>query len=290
MIYSMTGYASIVIQFGNATIQLEIKSVNHRFLDITLKSSEEFKSIDNLIRGLISQQISRGKIDVRIFFKDAKDGSQQLSLNENLLNEYLKLVNKINSSGNQSLVCSVNDIIAFPGILAQEQYAIEDLQEPIIKSFTEMLRDFKNSQQAEGSKLATILNSKLTEIQSIIKEVYPILKSVSSSYHAKIKQRLNDFLSESDINDARFQQEFAFFCQKIDVTEEIDRLEAHVAEFKSLLAKGGNIGKRLDFICQEMHREANTFGSKSVAIETTRKAVDLKVLIEQIREQIQNIM
>ena len=106
----------------------------------------------------------------------------------------------------------------------------------------------------------------------------------------KLKQRLAEFIHESEINDARLQQEFAFFCQKMDVSEEIDRLQAHVNEFNALLNKGGQIGKRLDFICQEMHREANTFGSKSVAIETTQKAVDLKVLIEQIREQVQNIM
>jgi len=290
MIYSMTGYAAKPIQINSSLIQLEIKSVNHRFLDITIKSADEFKPLENLMRNLISQNISRGKIDIKCFFKDNKELNQELHLNHELLTQYLALIGKINQLNDTPAPVSAAQIIAMPGIIKQQNLNLEDIQEPILRGFTELLQEFKLTQAAEGSKLLEILNTRLTQIQTIIEHIHPLLAQITLDYREKLKLRLSEVLGESEINDNRLQQEFAFFCQKMDVNEEIDRLGAHVSEFKQLLTKGGAVGKRLDFICQEMHREANTFGSKSVSIETTQKAVDLKVLIEQIREQIQNIM
>lgn len=290
MIYSMTGYAAKPIQINSSLIQLEIKSVNHRFLDITIKSADEFKPLENLMRNLISSQISRGKIDIKCFFKDNKELNQELHLNQELLKEYLALINQINQLNEFPAPVSAAQIIAMPGIIKQQNLNLEEIQEPILQGFTDLLQEFKLTQEAEGNKLLDILTARLTQIQEIIFNIQPLLAQITHDYREKLKLRLSEVLGESEINDSRLQQEFAFFCQKMDVNEEIDRLGAHVSEFKQLLTKGGAIGKRLDFICQEMHREANTFGSKSVSIETTQKAVDLKVLIEQIREQIQNIM
>ncbi len=290
MIYSMTGYAAKPIQINSSLIQLEIKSVNHRFLDITIKSADEFKPLENLMRNLISSQISRGKIDIKCFFKDNKELNQELHLNQELLKEYLALINQINQLNEFPAPVSAAQIIAMPGIIKQQNLNLEEIQEPILQGFTDLLQEFKLTQEAEGNKLLDILTARLTQIQEIIFNIHPLLAQITHDYREKLKLRLSEVLGESEINDSRLQQEFAFFCQKMDVNEEIDRLGAHVSEFKQLLTKGGAIGKRLDFICQEMHREANTFGSKSVSIETTQKAVDLKVLIEQIREQIQNIM
>ncbi len=290
MIYSMTGYAAKPIQINSSLIQLEIKSVNHRFLDITIKSADEFKPLENLMRNLISSQISRGKIDIKCFFKDNKELNQELHLNQELLKEYLALINQINQLNEFPAPVSAAQIIAMPGIIKQQNLNLEEIQEPILQGFTDLLQEFKLTQESEGNKLLDILTARLTQIQEIIFNIHPLLAQITHDYREKLKLRLSEVLGESEINDSRLQQEFAFFCQKMDVNEEIDRLGAHVSEFKQLLNKGGAIGKRLDFICQEMHREANTFGSKSVSIETTQKAVDLKVLIEQIREQIQNIM
>lgn len=290
MIYSMTGYANKTLQINKIVIQLEIKSVNHRFLDISIKSAEEFKPLEINLRNIISKYISRGKIDIRLFFKDSQEINQTLTLNQNLLTEYLKLVSQIKQTAAENISCSVNQIITFPGMLIQDEYSITELEASLIEIFNNMLHEFTLCQQVEGDKLRQILQTKLDEMQGIIHQLYPLLKEVTSTYQTKLKQRLLEFLTENEINDVRFQQEFAFFCQKMDVSEEIDRLNAHVNEFSQLLTKGGHIGKRLDFICQEMHREANTFGSKSVSIESTRRSIELKVLIEQIREQVQNIM
>jgi uncharacterized protein (TIGR00255 family) len=290
MIYSMTGYAANPIQINSATIQLEIKSVNHRFLDITIKSAEEFKPLENQLRTLISQHISRGKIDIKLFLKENHNHNSTLELNHELLKKYLNLVTQIEEYGISQAPLTIPQILAIPGILSQAQFEADEIQEPLLAEFAVLLTKFVQTQSIEGDKLQQLLSSRLEQIAEIVTQIKPILNNIITEYQAKLKQRLAEFMQESEVNDARLQQELAFFCQKMDVSEEIDRLQAHVNEFNALLQKGGQIGKRLDFICQEMHREANTFGSKSVAIETTQKAVDLKVLIEQIREQVQNIM
>ena len=290
MIYSMTGYAANQIQINSATIQLEIKSVNHRFLDITIKSAEEFKPLENQLRTLIAQYINRGKIDIKLFLKENQNHNNTLELNHALLQKYLNLITQIEAYGVNQASLTTSQILALPGILTQAQFETDEIQEPLLAEFSALLTKFVQTQSIEGDKLQQLLSSRLEQISEIVTQIKPMLGKVTSEYQAKLRQRLAEFIQESEINDARLQQEFAFFCQKMDVSEEVDRLQAHVNEFNALLKKGGQIGKRLDFICQEMHREANTFGSKSVAIETTQKAVDLKVLIEQIREQVQNIM
>jgi uncharacterized protein (TIGR00255 family) len=290
MIYSMTGYAANQIQINSATVQLEIKSVNHRFLDITIKSAEEFKPLENQLRTLIAQYINRGKIDIKLFLKDNQNQNSELELNHALLQKYLNVVTQIEAYGVSQASLTTSQILALPGILTQAQFETDEIQEPLLAEFAVLLTRFVQTQSIEGDKLQQLLSSRLAQISEIVVQIKPMLAKVTSEYQAKLRQRLTEFMQESEINDARLQQEFAFFCQKMDVSEEVERLQAHVNEFNALLNKGGQIGKRLDFICQEMHREANTFGSKSVAIETTQKAVDLKVLIEQIREQVQNIM
>lgn len=290
MIYSMTGYAANQIQINSATIQLEIKSVNHRFLDITIKSAEEFKSLENQLRTLMAQYINRGKIDIKLFLKDNQSQNNTLELNHELLQKYLNLMTQIEKYGISQAPLTIPQILSIPGILSQTQFTTDEIQEPLLTEFSVLLSKFVQTQSIEGEKLQQLLSSRLTQIAEIVTQIKPLLSKITAEYQTKLKQRLAEFMRESEINDARLQQELAFFCQKMDVSEELDRLQAHVNEFNALLNKGGQIGKRLDFICQEMHREANTFGSKSVAIETTQKAVDLKVLIEQIREQVQNIM
>ena len=290
MIYSMTGYASKTIQLSSFNVQLEIKSVNHRFLDITIKLADEFKAAENSLRTLISQKVSRGKLDVKIFLKENRNLAPQLNLNHEVLQEYLKIVKQISQISGKEAHLSANEMLHLPGVLAGQHAENDDLLAELSDITEKLIIEFNQSQLNEGNKLQVVLMQRLNEIEKISQSLQPLLKEVTKSYQQKIKQRLSDFLAEQEINEQRLQQEFAFFCQKMDVSEEIDRLIAHVSEFKTLLANGNQIGKRLDFICQEMHREANTFGSKSVSIETTRKAVELKVLIEQIREQVQNIM
>lgn len=286
----MTGYASRVLQLESQIIQMEIRSVNHRFLDLTLKLSEEIKSFESNFRGLIAENISRGKVDLKIYIKDNKSTSVQINLNQPLLREYLKLSEEVQKLSTQNISISMHDILNFPGIVNQEANFSEEMKSLLFAELDSLIADFKDSQSSEGNKITQMLTDRTNEIFNVIKSLKPLVETATLEYKTKLTDRLRDFLQESDMNDTRLQQEFAFFCQKIDVTEEIDRLHAHTTELKNLLAKGGGIGKRLDFICQEMNREANTFGAKSISIATTKCAVELKVLIEQIREQVQNIM
>lgn len=290
MIYSMTGYATKNLQINSLLVQLEIKSVNHRFIDITIKTNDEFKPLENTFRTILSSEISRGKIDFKCFIKDNPDNSSSLNLNDNLLNQYLELINKINLRSSSPAPVSATDLLTLPGIFQQQSIDLESIQPQLVEITNQLISEYKTTQATEGEKLECLIRERLNSITKTVKETLPLIENITQEYKDKLKTRLSEALSESDISDTRLQQEFAFFCQKIDIREEMDRLNAHVEEFNKLLTKGGSIGKRLDFICQEMHREANTFGSKSMAIEITQKAVDLKVWIEQIREQVQNIM
>ncbi|RTL03142.1 MAG: YicC family protein [Proteobacteria bacterium] len=290
MIYSMTGYASSNLQINSISLQLELKSVNHRFIDISIKTNDEFKALENVIRTTLSEQIVRGKIDFKCFIKDSPQQSKKLILKHDLLEQYIQMIEQINQQTQNPAPISATDILALPGIFQQPDIDIDAIQPELISAINLLIDSYKATQASEGNKLRQVIQTRLDDIQTIIDSTLPQIKLVTAEYKEKLKQRLTEALDESNISDTRLQQEFAFFCQKIDIQEELDRLGAHVKEFNKLIAKGGAIGKRLDFICQEMNREANTFGSKSIAIEITQKAVDLKVLIEQIREQVQNIM
>lgn len=292
MIYSMTGYANKNVQLNNTTLQFEIRSVNHKFSDITIKTNDNLKSLETTIRTIISQEINRGKIDFKCFIKESQGEIQSLELNHETLEKYILILQEINKlSGNQSPISPV-ELLKLPGVINNNNNELEDdsIQSDIIDNIKNLLLSFKETQASEGSKIQTMIEERLIKISEIIKDAISLLETSINDYKEKLKNRLIEAIGESAISDTRLQQEFAFFCQKSDIHEEIDRLTAHIHEMQKLLNKGGYIGKRLDFICQEMNREANTFGSKSISISATQKAVDLKVLIEQIREQVQNIM
>lgn len=290
MIYSMTGYAAKSILVDSFSMQLEIKSVNNRFLDITLKSNDELKPIEQDIRQLISGKIQRGKVDLKCFIKDGIDGQKKLVLNQLMLNEYINIFQQLEQSMPNMHNISPVEMIGLPGVMGQSHVTLEEIKPQIFSELELLLIDYKSTLADEGSKLNLIIKTKLSQMQQIVDEAEPLIQEAVNNYQEKIKLRLLTVIDDMALTDTRFQQEIALFCQKIDVTEEMDRLTVHISEFNKLLNAGGVLGKRLDFICQEMNREANTFGSKSVSIKTTQKAVDLKVLIEQIREQVQNIM
>jgi uncharacterized protein (TIGR00255 family) len=285
----MTGYASKLIQINHTIINLEIKAVNHRFLDVNIKAADEFKPLEIQIRNLISSKIGRGKIDIRLFFKENHATDNQLTINQDLLQHYLGLIKQLEQLTAKTQAVNPLELLALPGIINQTLLTTEELQPNVLTEFTSLLDEFNQTQLSEGQKIFQMLKQRLLQINSLVNILKPILAQVTQEYQHKLTTRLSEFIREQEINDNRLQQEFAFFCQKMDVSEELDRLSAHLEEFNRLLDQGGQIGKRLDFICQEMHREANTFGSKSIALETSQKSVELKVLIEQIREQVQNV-
>ena len=283
----MTGYANRNLQIGDILLQIDIRSVNHRFLDITLKSPEELKCFEQDLRAVISDKISRGKLDLRISIQENQTGN--LILNQNLLTRYSELSRQIKQQLPEVNFGTTVEILTLPGLLVKNSINVETLKPTLLKEASFLIIDLLSSQMCEGEKLQNILQSKTSQINSIIQQARNYLPGVSDNFRNKLRQKLLDALGDSTLNEQRLQQEFAYFCQKIDVDEELSRLEAHVQQFEHLLNSGGMVGKKLDFLTQEMHREANTFGAKSISIDTTNFSLELKVLIEQIKEQIQNI-
>lgn len=289
MIYSMTGFASKILQLSSLTLQLEIKSVNHRFFDLNIKTPDEFKSLEANIRNKIVNIISRGKIDLRISTKDNEHANFNFKLNQNILNNYITIYKKIKQEIPELVDGSITEIINLPGVISHKSIELDEINSILLNEIETLSQELLISMESEGSKLTQILIDKINQIVIIIDDSQKILPEIYANYKNKLKQRLADAFEDSIVNEQRFAQEFAYFCQKSDVDEELSRLKAHTTQFITLLNNGGAVGKKIDFLTQEMLREANTFGAKSMSILLTENAVHLKVLIEQIKEQIQNI-
>lgn len=288
MIYSMTGYANRTTQIKNLTFEIDIRSVNQKFCDLTIKCPEDIRKIEKSLREVIVSKIPRGKIDLRIHYKH--DQYNNAKLNTNLLTHYLTIANQIKQFIPTATLNNISDLINLPNMLIIETPDENLIETNLLTEVSILLDELLNSQQSEGAKLFTIMQEKIERIAQIIEEAKALMPQVKQNYHDKLKQKLYEILDESASNEQRFHQEFAYFCQKIDVDEELSRLSGHCTRFKELLHSGGMIGKKIDFLSQEMHREANTFGAKSNSLNTSDLAIELKVLIDQIREQVQNIM
>jgi uncharacterized protein (TIGR00255 family) len=288
MIYSMTGYANKVFQIGTTTLQIDIRSVNQRFLDLNIKCPEEFKTIEHEIREKITAVITRGKVDLRIHYHEHETNKTELNISA--LKHYINLTEQIKNFLPNAKLENISQIITMPGILSVKTLDLESVKDDLLGEIKTLVTELQGSQLLEGKNLSEVLLDKINQIEVIITSATRLMPSIRQNYQNKLKQKLLDTLAEVVNNEQRFLQEFAYFCQKIDIDEELARLSSHTKAFRNLLAKGGTIGKRLDFLTQEMHREANTFGAKSAALETTTQAIELKVLIEQIKEQVQNIM
>jgi len=290
MIYSMTGYANRSFTFGDRIFQIEIKAVNHRFFDFSLKCNDEIKSIENEIREKVNNKISRGKIDFRIAEQTMFDESHNLEINQQLLIQYTKLIEQVRQHIPDSPSATFAEIMNLPGVIVKRSLNTATIY-PLIIAETELaVNDLIKSQLIEGEKLKIVLLNKIETIEQILINIKKVLPEVIDNYKNKLKTKISEIIGDCSVNDVRFQQEYAYFCQKIDVDEEIARIESHLKQFVNLVNGDGMVGKKIDFLIQEMHREANTFGSKSISIITTNYAVELKVLIEQLREQIQNIL
>lgn len=285
----MTGYANRQMILTNNTINIEIKSVNHRFFDLSIKCPDEIRQIESLIREQINNKIQRGKVELKINIKNSNHTNSFLKLNQDILSQYMEISLQIQNNIPNIKQPSIVEILNLNGILLQENIEIEEIKPIILEEINKLIIDLELNQAKEGNTLANVILEKLNKIENTIECIIKILPQKINAYKDKLHQKLVEALGENEVNENRFTQEFVYFCQKIDVNEEIERLNSHIKQFKDILNKGGVIGKKIDFITQEMHREANTLGSKSVAIETTQFVIDLKILIEQIREQIQNI-
>lgn len=287
MIFSMTGFSAVAIELDSGSLALEMRAVNHRYLDIQLRVPDEFRILEQNFRELIAAQTTRGKIDCRVTFTPHASKQNPARINMLLLQQLAQWNTEIKSSLPTATDLSVADILHWKGILESKAPAADKLNENLLKLLQQALLEFNASRAREGEKLKQFLLQRVEQINAIRINVAPCIPATIKAFEAKLRMRLLEALGNHD--DERVNQEISLFASKIDVDEELSRLHTHLSEIERVLAKGGNVGKRLDFLMQELHREANTLGSKAVDANVSRASIDMKVLIEQMREQIQNL-
>jgi uncharacterized protein (TIGR00255 family) len=286
MIYSMTAYARNEIKGDWGTAVWEIRSVNQRYLETFIRSPEQFRSLEPILRERLRKQLQRGKVEVNLRYIENPSTSSQQQINKNLaiqLIDNAKWVQETAGGGELNPL----DILKWPGIMETEESDMDTINAQLLAGFDQLVEDFIQARADEGDNLKGMIVQRLDAITEQAKTVTDILPAALEWQRQRLLTRLEEIKAELD--PLRLEQEMAFLAQKSDVAEELDRLESHVKETRKILNKGGACGRRLDFMMQEFNREANTLGSKSINTDITNAAVELKVLIEQMREQIQNI-
>jgi uncharacterized protein (TIGR00255 family) len=287
MIYSMTGFASVAAELENGSLSLELRSVNSRYLDLQLRMPDEMRTQEPALREAIAAQISRGKVECRINFSARQSAQNPARLNPSLVRQLGLWSAQVREVLPNAGELSVADVLRWNGVLESAATSTEMLHTALQALLQQSLKDFSAARQREGEKLKAFLLERVTQIEALRIAVAPRIPDAIAAYEAKLRTRFLEALGSQD--DERVRQEITLYASKIDVDEELSRLQTHLAEMQRVLSKGGAVGKRLDFLMQELHREANTLGSKSVDAEVSRTAMEIKILIEQMREQIQNI-
>lgn len=287
MIFSMTGFASAASELESASLTLELRSVNSRYLDLQLRMPDELRAQEPALREAISTQISRGKVECRINLATRQSAQEPARLNPVMVQQLAMWSTQVREILPDARELSVADILRWNGVLESSAVSVDTLNQTLHSLLQQSLKDFAAARQREGEKLKTFLLERVTQIEAIRITVAPRVPAAIANHESKLRARLLEALGSED--DERVRQEITLYASKIDVDEELSRLQGHLTEVQRVLAKGGAVGKRLDFLMQELHREANTLGSKSVDAEVSRSAMDIKILIEQMREQVQNI-
>jgi uncharacterized protein (TIGR00255 family) len=287
MTVSMTGYAAKEMQYEIGQIQLELRSVNSRYLDLHFKLDDEVKSLEPELRELLKNNIGRGKVECKINVVKQSNKALINNLNHEALKDLSEMCKAVRNFFPNSAEMSVNEILNWPDVLATSHVNKEKLVTEVVQLGQQALDELNASRSREGEKLKTIILDRLAQVEALIVKVKPLMATIVKMHQEKLEQKLNEVMKTLDAE--RITQELVLFAQRIDVDEELVRLTSHVSEIKRILSKTEPAGKRLDFMMQELNREANTLGAKSVSLETTQASMQLKVLIEQMREQVQNL-
>jgi uncharacterized protein (TIGR00255 family) len=286
MILSMTGYANANAELDSGSLTLEVRSVNHRYLDIQLRMPDELRGFESALREAITAQLQRGKVECRINYA-ARSAQSGAALNHDLLRQLAAWNKQVQAALPDAQGLSVADVLRWNGVLETPTANADELRDTLLGLMKSALQEFSASRAREGEKLKDFLLQRVDKIEALRNAVMPHVPAAIAAYEQKITARLREAIQGGD--DERVRQEISLYASKIDVDEELSRLHSHLTEIQRILAKGGAVGKRLDFLMQELHREANTLGSKSVDAEVSRCAMEIKILIEQMREQVQNI-
>lgn len=291
MINSMTGFGRYEVSDENRKITVEMKSVNHRYLDVNMKMPKKLNFFDSAIRVLLKKYVSRGKFDIFISYEDTSENTVSLKYNKELAGEYLNYIEDIEKSFGLPGEVTALSLAKMPDVISMQEQNVdeEELWKLLEKAISGACENMLESRKNEGENLKNDLLGKLDvmlEKVDFIEERYP---SLLDEYRTRLTDKVTELLGSEKVDDARIATEIVIYADKICVDEEVVRLKSHILKMKSDLIAGGDVGRKLDFIAQEMNREANTILSKTSDIEITNVGVDLKTEIEKVREQIQNI-
>jgi uncharacterized protein (TIGR00255 family) len=287
MIYSMTAFARESANTDQGLLTIELRSVNHRYLDCTFKLPDSLRPLEHRLRDLAGAELVRGKLDCSMRLQGGTSQGGNLTVDTERLDRLVSAARLIGERIPDARAPTTLEVLQFPGVCIAPESSEDSLYQSTEALFRKAVANLRESRLREGEKLATLVLDRLEQVESAVEETRGLLPALVQRQRERITSRIAELDFEVDRN--RLEQELVYLVQKMDVDEELDRLDAHIAEVRHTLNKGGACGRRLDFLMQELNREANTLSSKSIASSTTRNAVELKVLIEQMREQIQNI-
>ena len=298
----MTGYAASTQETDAGTITIEIKSVNSRFLDLQFRINDDFRSVEPLFREAISRKLSRGKVECRFSFGKKTSSGNAKALNAEVLSQIAQFQASIHQQFPNAAPLTSNELLRWPGVIEEAEINAEALQSVITSGISSTLDAFITSREREGAALALVLTDRIEAMEAIVLRITPLVPQVVQQFQQKATSRMeealglgqhvgnasNQSITREEALD-RVRQEVTLYGIRIDVAEELARLSAHLTETRHILKKGGQVGKRLDFMMQELNREANTLGSKAALKELADASMELKLLIEQMREQVQNL-
>ncbi|MFZ6847297.1 YicC/YloC family endoribonuclease [Undibacterium sp. RuRC25W] len=299
----MTGYATSTLETESGTVTIEIKSVNSRFLDLQFRINDDFRSVESLFRDAIARRIVRGKVECRFSFGKKTSEANSKALNDKLLIQLASFQTQVLEKFPTASPLSTSDLLRWPGVIEEAEINAESLQTSITSTINSTLDAFIVSREREGAALAQVLLNCVGAMEGIVEKIRPLLPQVLQQFQQKAISRLEEALGLTTATSGnnptqtvtreealdRIRQEVTVYGIRIDVAEELARLSAHLGETRHIIQKGGQVGKRLDFMMQELNREANTLGSKAALKELADASMELKLLIEQMREQVQNL-
>ena len=283
----MTGFAAAAHDSAQGSLSVELKTVNHRYLEFQTRIPEELRPLEPAMREAVAQRLTRGKVDCRVTFTPLNVGERTLHPDEKAMTGLADAATRVKERFPAARDLSVAEVLHWPGVLADQALSAEALKLELMGVLGRAVAELDASREREGAKLEAVLRERLDAMAKLVEQARPLVPGALKAFQDKLGQKIAE--AGANPSDERVHQEIVLYAARIDVDEELARLVTHIAEFRRVLDKGGACGKRLDFLCQELNREANTLGSKSVANEMTRISVELKVLIEQMREQVQNI-
>ena len=286
MIYSMTAFARLEVKKDWGDAVWEIRSVNQRYLENFFRFPEQFRGLENTLREKLRQSLTRGKIECSLRIETKKQTNAELNLNKELANQVIQSLQWIKAQSGEGEI-NLTDVLRYPGVVEAQEQDLDAISQDLLTAFDDLLTDFIAMRGREGEKLNDIIQQRLDAIAVEADKVRSQMPAVLQWQRERLLQRFED--AQINLDPQRVEQEMILLAQRVDVAEELDRLQMHVKETTNILKKGGAVGRKLDFMMQELNRESNTLASKSINADITASAVELKVLIEQMREQIQNL-